>query len=329
MGFTYTIEDGNGGSAAGSASLDLTPVNDDPTTTAVNLGAIAEDGARTITEAELLANAADVDGDTLSVTGLALVGGGSLTDNGDGTWDFTPAADDDTGVSFTYTIEDGNGGSVAGSASLDLTPVADAPPLPAAVAATTSGDPNDFDSLGNPLGQGPAGFGSASGETIYGGGGNDTINAGNGNDIVYGGSGNDTLNGNNDVDQIYGGSGEDVVMGSGAADTLIGGWSADRLVGGALVDTFKFLSNDDRGDYIEDFAAGEIIDVSALNATHFSAGAEAFGLWHYGSGSTTVQGTTHTGEVYAADTDGNAATIEFWFVVNSATPALDAGDFLF
>ena len=46
-----------------SATLDITPVNDAPTTTAVTLAAIAEDsGARLITQAELLANASDVDG---------------------------------------------------------------------------------------------------------------------------------------------------------------------------------------------------------------------------------------------------------------------------
>ena len=30
-----------------------------------------------------------------------------LVDNGDGTWNYTPAGDDDTAVSFSYTITDG------------------------------------------------------------------------------------------------------------------------------------------------------------------------------------------------------------------------------
>jgi VCBS repeat-containing protein len=327
IALSYDVSDGTDTTAATQA-FTVDAVNDAPTTTLVTLAAIAEDSAAvTITQADLLANAADIEGDALTATGLALVGGGSLTDNGDGTWDFTPAANDDTGVSFTYTIEDGNGGTAAGTASLDLTPMADAPPLPPAVVATSTGDPNDFDASGVTGSQTISG--GPGDNTLYGGAGSDTINGGNGNDAIYGGSGNDGLNGNNDVDQLYGGSGEDVLQGSGAVDTLVGGWSADRLVGGALSDTFKFLSNDDRGDYIEDFAAGEKIDVSALNSTHFSGGAEAFGLWHYGTGSTTVQGTVYSGEVYAADTDGNAATIEFWFVMNSSTPALGASDFLF
>ena len=113
---------------AGSATLDITPVNDAPTTSPVTLAPIAEDsGARLITQAELLANAADVDGPTLTATGLTITSGsGSLVDNGDGTWSYTPALNDDTSVSFSYTVTDGSL-SVAGSATLDITPVNDAP----------------------------------------------------------------------------------------------------------------------------------------------------------------------------------------------------------
>jgi hypothetical protein len=129
VSFGYTIADGNGGTVAGSATLDLTPVNDAPTTTPVTLASLAEDGApRLITNAELIANASDVDGDALTATGLAIAGGnGTLVDNGNGTWTYTPAANDSSSVSFSYTIGDGNGGTVAGSATLDLAPVNDSP----------------------------------------------------------------------------------------------------------------------------------------------------------------------------------------------------------
>ena len=303
-------------------------VNDAPTTAPVTLAAIAEDsGARVITQAELLGLAGDVDGDTLTATGLAIASGvGTLTANLDGTWTFTPATDDDTAVTFSYTIDDGHGGQVVGSASLDITPVADTLILPPPVLPGVVGDPNDFDPLGNPLGENLSNVGTNGPDTIYGGGGDDTINGGGGNDIIYGGSGNDTIRGNGDSDTLFGGSGEDKVEGSNANDVLIGGWSADLLVGGNGVDTFRFLSANDRGDFISDFAAGEKIDVHALGVTHFSAGASAFGVWSYGAGSTTIQGTTETGNIYAADTDGDASTIEFWFVVNSTT-TLGSGDF--
>jgi len=140
VSFSYTVSDGTL-TAAGSATLDITPVNDAPTTTAVTLVAIAEDsGIRVITQAELLANAADVDNTTLTATGLAIATGiGSLTPNADGTWNYTPAADDDTQVSFSYTVTDGNL-SAAGSATLDITPVADAPTTTAVTLAAIAED---------------------------------------------------------------------------------------------------------------------------------------------------------------------------------------------
>ena len=95
----------------------------------MTLAPLAEDGGpRLITNAELVANASDIDGDPLTAIGLAIASGnGTLVDNGNGTWTYTPAANDSSSVSFSYTIGDGNGGTVAGSATLDLTPVNDAP----------------------------------------------------------------------------------------------------------------------------------------------------------------------------------------------------------
>src|SRR6185503_6908029 len=85
-------------------------------------------GPRLITNAQLIANASDIDGDVLTATGLAIAsGGGTLVNNGNGTWTYTPAANDSSSVSFSYTIGDGNGGTVAGNATLDLTPVNDPP----------------------------------------------------------------------------------------------------------------------------------------------------------------------------------------------------------
>ena len=60
----------------------------------MTLAAIAEDsGARLITQAQLLANATDVDGPSLTAINLAIASGnGTLVDNGNGTWSYTPAA---------------------------------------------------------------------------------------------------------------------------------------------------------------------------------------------------------------------------------------------
>ncbi|MGB5619485.1 MAG: tandem-95 repeat protein, partial [Desulfobacterales bacterium] len=123
----YTDGDGTNESVSSAGVGPIANVNDVPITAPVTLASIAEDsGARLITQAELLVNAVDLDGDGLTATGLAIAGGnGSLVDNGDGSWTYTPAGNDDTSVSFSYTISDGTAG-VAASATLDITPVNDA-----------------------------------------------------------------------------------------------------------------------------------------------------------------------------------------------------------
>jgi hypothetical protein len=134
--FLFSVAD-DGGTVNGGLDRDQTPqtmtfnvdaVNDAPTTTPVVLDAIAEDsGVRLITEQQLLANADDVDGDVLAVTGLTITNGnGDLVDNLDGTWSYTPALNDDGDVSFSYNVTDGVD-SVPGLATLDITPVNDAP----------------------------------------------------------------------------------------------------------------------------------------------------------------------------------------------------------
>ena len=126
--FNIVVSDGAASSATAVSTITVVAVNDPPTTTPVTLSAIAEDsGARLITQAQLLANAADPDGPTLNATGLSIAsGGGTLIDNGNGTWSYTPDPDDDTAVSFSYTVTDGIA-STAGTANLDITPVNDAP----------------------------------------------------------------------------------------------------------------------------------------------------------------------------------------------------------
>ncbi|WP_263834096.1 VCBS domain-containing protein [Sulfurospirillum oryzae] len=134
VSFSYKVSDGID-SVNGSATLDITPVNDAPTTTPVALAAVVEDNSRLITQDELLTNAHDIEGDKLTATDLAITAGkGSLVNNGDGTWTYTPAENDDTAVSFSYKITDNgttNGASdaksITASATLDITPANDQP----------------------------------------------------------------------------------------------------------------------------------------------------------------------------------------------------------
>ncbi|MEE1673630.1 cadherin-like domain-containing protein, partial [Agarivorans aestuarii] len=131
VSFSYDISDGDATISTGTADLDITPVNDAPTTSNVVLDPVAEDavGGRVITEAELLANAADIDNDLadLSVSNLSLIGNGTLANNNNGTWTYTPAENDDGSVSFSYDISDGDATISTGTADLNITPVNDAP----------------------------------------------------------------------------------------------------------------------------------------------------------------------------------------------------------
>jgi hypothetical protein len=113
--------------ASDSLTLIVRPVDDAPVVPAVDLGSIAEDGSRLITQAELLASASDADGDPLTVTRLVLASGsGNLTDHGDGTWTFTPTANWSGAVSFDFEVEDASN-QVSATASLTVDAVNDTP----------------------------------------------------------------------------------------------------------------------------------------------------------------------------------------------------------
>ena len=126
--FAYTASDGEFSSSS-TASLDVTPVNDAPVASPVVLTAIAEDsGARIITAAELLAGVSDIDGPAATITSLTKTSAlGTLVANPGGTsWTYTPDLNDDTSATFAYTASDGEFSS-SSTASLDITPVNDAP----------------------------------------------------------------------------------------------------------------------------------------------------------------------------------------------------------
>lgn len=90
--FDYAVSDGHGTVVTRTVTVDVAAVNDAAVMSGPVAVAAAEDAVLTITAAELLASATDVEGDTLSVTNLT-VAQGTLTDNGDGTWSFAPPPD--------------------------------------------------------------------------------------------------------------------------------------------------------------------------------------------------------------------------------------------
>ena len=86
---------------------------------------VAEDGTLLINEDDLLANANDIEGDTLSVSGVT-VDSGTANGNGDGTWTFTPDADFNGSVTLSYSVGDGMN-SVANAGTITVTAINDAP----------------------------------------------------------------------------------------------------------------------------------------------------------------------------------------------------------
>jgi DNA/RNA endonuclease G (NUC1) len=123
--FTYTISDGNGGTDTATVTVTVTNVEDAPD--AVNdLSTIAEDsGANGI---DVRANDTDLDGDTLTVTAVTQGAHGTAAITGGGTGvSYTPAANFFGSDSFTYTINDGQGGSDTATVNVTITNVNDAP----------------------------------------------------------------------------------------------------------------------------------------------------------------------------------------------------------
>ncbi|MBB98226.1 MAG: hypothetical protein CML67_01615, partial [Rhodobacteraceae bacterium] len=127
---TVTATSSDGSTSQQQFTIDVTDVNEGPEAGNVDLGAIAEDTGTTITATQLLANSSDVDGDGLSISTVTVdPAHGTLADNGDGTWTFTPVSDHAANdVTFAFTVSDGEYSSSA-TATLDITAVADAPTL--------------------------------------------------------------------------------------------------------------------------------------------------------------------------------------------------------
>jgi hypothetical protein len=93
----------------------------------------------------------------------------------------------------------------------------------------------------------------------------------------------ETIVGNALANIIDGGDGDDRIFGAGGADLLRGNEGADRLSGGAGNDIFLFRhlsdSRDSYGvDTITDFARGDRIDLSQIDANRLASGDQAFKL---------------------------------------------------
>ncbi|MEE1674786.1 VCBS domain-containing protein [Agarivorans aestuarii] len=128
--------------SAGGTTQQLTAVvygtNDAPTiSTEAVLTSGVEDSNLIITSKELLANASDIDHNDqnlLTIENLQ-VNHGSLIDNSDGTYTFTPDKNYNGQVHFTYDVQDAHGGIAHTGATTTLAEVNDAPTVTATTTA--------------------------------------------------------------------------------------------------------------------------------------------------------------------------------------------------
>ena len=130
VSLTYTVSDGTEELTGETQTITFDAVNDAPTgspTAVLENG--TEDTAYTVSEADLLAGFSDVDGDTLSVTGLTASNGAGVTDNEDGTYTITPAQHFNGSVTLTYTVSDGTEELTGESQTITFDAVNDAPEI--------------------------------------------------------------------------------------------------------------------------------------------------------------------------------------------------------
>ena len=104
--FTYTISDGNGGTATATVVIDVVPANDPPSAQG-DIQTTTEDSSVTVA---VLSNDSDPDGDPLVVESIGQPAHGTVVNNGDSI-EYTPDAGFSGVDTFTYVTSDGQGGT--------------------------------------------------------------------------------------------------------------------------------------------------------------------------------------------------------------------------
>ena len=105
--FEVEVTDGLGGFATSTVSVTVDPVNDDPDAIDDADSTIVD----TAVQIDVTANDIDADGDTLSVTAVTDGANGTVVNNNDGTVTYTPGPGFLGTDTFTYTVDDQNGGA--------------------------------------------------------------------------------------------------------------------------------------------------------------------------------------------------------------------------
>ncbi|MGE5505204.1 MAG: cadherin-like domain-containing protein, partial [Actinomycetota bacterium] len=342
--FSVAVDDGQGGSISTTGTVTLTGTNDAPTVSGtVTLAPSTENTTITFNQSALLANASDVDvGDTLSVTGISAVHG--TVSISSGTVTYTPDANYTGTETFSYTVADGHGGTIADSADMTVAPPSATLSLSGATLHVTSAGALTDANFSGYSGVTTLVFDSGSG------GASAVLGANAQSDGIVVVDASATATGVS-VDAsamtvpvfMMGGTGNDVLTGGSGADTFVGSTGADTLAGGVGADTFVYTnpaqSPDSMAsrDTLADFATGtDHVRISLTGATVDVSSFASVGS--YNSGQTTLAGGGVVGDGFYASFDqalyiyvtGTTTDIvaDGGYVIGSAN-AINAGDLQF
>ena len=280
--FNYTLKDSAGLTSIGTATV---TVNAPP----VAQADIFTGQQNQPVTGNLMANngngiATDPNGLALNVVAATVTTahGGTVVENADGTFTYTPAAGYTGTDSFNYTLEDSAGLTTVGTATVTLN-------APTTTGGTTTGGSTSSSGIPevvlNELGGiAPTvtmtstansatlnGANSSTANVIVSSGKNDLLEGHDGNDVLIGGSsGGDKLYGYYGNDLIYSGEGNNTLNGGPGNDTLISASGSNNLTGGGGNDIIIFSEDKvaNAYDVITDFSTStNKIDITALIGT--------------------------------------------------------------
>jgi len=123
--FTYQASDAYAISNTGTVSITVNPINDAPV---ANDDSDSTNEDIPVTTGSVLTNDTDIDGDTLSVSAadVTSANGGTVVDNTNGTFTYTPALNYSGSDTFNYTVSDGSLTDV-GTVTITVSSTNDAP----------------------------------------------------------------------------------------------------------------------------------------------------------------------------------------------------------
>ncbi len=154
--FTYTVIDRVGGESTTTVTIEVTPVNDAPSS---HYDQVTTDEDTPVVTGSVLENDSDIDGDVLTVVAYGQGSHGSVSYNDDGTFLYTPENNFYGTDSFTYTVSDGQGGTDTATVVVSVRSVNDAPVAGDSIYTTNEDTPfstgnvleNDVDADGDQL----------------------------------------------------------------------------------------------------------------------------------------------------------------------------------